>query len=293
MRIPHTSFWTVSVILGVLVCPSDAHNGGIAIAVPVEGIVVNGDLSDWPEDTHFYRIRQNTDAYGETDLSGTDLDTSADLSPEFAVGYSLAQQLIYVGVRIRDDAVQTGTGSLVTDACEVYLGAGHGADRPYQYVMSPEGGSYPPSGANPSLNGRSFDEMGATRSQGRVSRAGDVTVYEWGLQLLGSSRQDSLKLMSGMTLSFDVVAVDKDSDSDTPAWVAWTPEGRKTGNPELLGDLILVEREVAAQRVLSMIEDDLADMGVALRDSERAVSKGYQRFFTAIPLTVTLLLLPK
>jgi len=30
--------------------PLSAHNGAVAIAVPVEGIMVDGDLSDWPEE---------------------------------------------------------------------------------------------------------------------------------------------------------------------------------------------------------------------------------------------------
>ena len=33
----------------LLAVPLSAHNGAVAIAVPVEGIVVDGDLSDWPE----------------------------------------------------------------------------------------------------------------------------------------------------------------------------------------------------------------------------------------------------
>jgi len=33
----------------LLAVPLYAHNGAVAIAVPVEGIVVDGDLSDWPE----------------------------------------------------------------------------------------------------------------------------------------------------------------------------------------------------------------------------------------------------
>ena len=36
----------------LLATPLLAHNGDVAIAVPVEGIVVDGDLSDWPERTY-------------------------------------------------------------------------------------------------------------------------------------------------------------------------------------------------------------------------------------------------
>ncbi len=40
---------TVLLSLTALLRPVRAHNGAVAIAVPVEGIVVDGDLSDWPE----------------------------------------------------------------------------------------------------------------------------------------------------------------------------------------------------------------------------------------------------
>jgi hypothetical protein len=32
----------------ILAWPAQAHNGAVALAVPVEGITVDGDLSDWP-----------------------------------------------------------------------------------------------------------------------------------------------------------------------------------------------------------------------------------------------------
>jgi hypothetical protein len=41
---------TLGLLLIAFLCPLYAHNGAVAIAVPVEGIVVDGDLSDWPED---------------------------------------------------------------------------------------------------------------------------------------------------------------------------------------------------------------------------------------------------
>ena len=37
------------ILLLLLAVPLSAHNGAVAIAVPVEGIVVDGDLGDWPE----------------------------------------------------------------------------------------------------------------------------------------------------------------------------------------------------------------------------------------------------
>jgi len=43
-------------LLLVLSLPAASHNGANAIAVPVEGIKVDGDLSDWPEGMKRYPI---------------------------------------------------------------------------------------------------------------------------------------------------------------------------------------------------------------------------------------------
>ena len=92
-----------------------AYNDAIAIAVPVEGIQIDGDLSDWPKDLPMYRIRMNTNAYGPTDLTGTRLDSSADFSPHFRVGYSVQEQLVYVALEVRDDSLTDG------DGCEILV----------------------------------------------------------------------------------------------------------------------------------------------------------------------------
>ena len=211
----------VLLLLG-LVCPVAAHNGAVAIAVPLEGIEIDGDLSDWPADLEIYPIRQNVDPYGPTDLRGVDLDTSADFSPEFTVGYSLEEQLVYVAVRVRDDQVRTGISLMNTDDSEIYLGTHQGG---YQatYLMCPEGGSAVSSGNNPALHllgtGNDLD-LERTRSWGAVRQSGGLLTYEWGLQLLGSSLQDTLQLKAGMTLSFDVVAADRDADEGPPSWVS-------------------------------------------------------------------------
>ena len=42
-------------LLTVFLRPLSAHNGAVAIAVPVEGIVVDGDLSDWRADMTWQR----------------------------------------------------------------------------------------------------------------------------------------------------------------------------------------------------------------------------------------------
>ncbi len=48
-----STFYTIILLLVLSYPhPTHAHNGAVAIAVPVEGITVDGDLSDWPEGLH-------------------------------------------------------------------------------------------------------------------------------------------------------------------------------------------------------------------------------------------------
>ena len=270
--------------------PSHSHNGAVAIAVPVEGIVVDGDLSDWPERMHVYPIRENTDAYGTTDLSGTDLDISVDFSPEFIVSYSLEKQLIYVGVWVRDDQVEINIGAPSnTDACEVYLDVRHGS-MPFQYTMSPEGGSYRSSGTNPSLSQQELGgwdlPIGRTRTQGAVGRVDDITVYEWAFELLGDSLEDSRSLTPNMAIGFEVVAVDKDADGDPSAWISWTPQGHgyKYQDPLALGDLLLVEQDLTLESMLTLLQKARSNVSRIIWRTSLSMA-----FFTAVPLSFAFL----
>ena len=48
--------------------PAVAHNGAVAIAVPVEGIAIDGDLSDWPEGLVRYPVALHV--YGDKPEGG-------------------------------------------------------------------------------------------------------------------------------------------------------------------------------------------------------------------------------
>ena len=49
-RIDRIRVLILGLLLFLLTLPhsAQAHNGAVAIAVPMEGITVDGDLSDWP-----------------------------------------------------------------------------------------------------------------------------------------------------------------------------------------------------------------------------------------------------
>ncbi|MBI2503514.1 MAG: hypothetical protein HYW07_09835, partial [Candidatus Latescibacteria bacterium] len=55
-RIKMSRLALCSLCLLGLASSAEAHNGAVAIAVPVEGIKIDGDLSDWPARMRRYPI---------------------------------------------------------------------------------------------------------------------------------------------------------------------------------------------------------------------------------------------
>ena len=234
----------------------------LALALPISGITVDGDLSDWPREMPALPIRNEFGAYGPTDTEGTDLDTSLDLSPSFRVGYDPGEQLLYVAVEVRDDVLYPEGSVALTDACEIYVSGLHGEDHsPIQYALVPGWRTYP-----------TFDRKGVhhdlssdRRSHGAWKRRGDVTTYEWRLLVRsgvpafprsGSSVFDPvpgrpIRLEGGGIIGFDVVVVDGDGPS-TASWVpaSWVPWGPprsvKMYGDNLVGRLVLAPEDWSA-----------------------------------------------
>ena len=220
--------------VAVSVLPATAA-GNVAYARPVSGITVDGDLADWPGDAIEYPIAITGAIYGgESDLLGQDLLGNPDLSATFRVGYDPDEDLVYVGIRVRDDQLVTGSGWTQTDACEVYLG-GSGDVR--QYYLVPGTGSYMGDGENPGLMGA---KLSTTRTRGAWQRQGDVTTYEWAVEAFGQegSRVD---LQPGAVLPFDVAIADLDGSGDPSSWVTWGPYVvQKFASADRVGSLALL-----------------------------------------------------
>lgn len=229
-----------------------------AYAIPLTGIQIDGNLDDWPEDMIRYPILKNWQVYGPTDIDDADLTASADLTPSFMVGFSPLNNLIYLAVRVRDDALVVGSGFENTDACEVFvdglnshrkvtpISEGSASDLPVmQHLMFPPGGSFGPvSGtADKSANPRIlFGDITKTSTKGAYARKGDIHIYEWAIEAFDHYPDSPTKLEIGKTIGFDVVAVDKDSETDNAAWVCWGQfGGGKQFNADRLGDLVLVK----------------------------------------------------
>jgi hypothetical protein len=238
---------------------SDAHHGGAtAYAIALTAIQIDGDLDDWPEETIQYPILNHAKVYGPTDIDTADLATSTDLSPSFMVGYHSQESLLYLAVRVRDDSlVANSADPWHTDACEVFLNGRHGDRTALQYVMCPPGGSYGDElrSADPSANPNlAAGDISKARTKGVVSRKKGVTVYEWAIEVFDTYPDSPTALAAGKTIGFDVVAVDKDSQTDSPAWICWAPFGvRKDLNADLLGDLVLIESYAALGMIAGQV----------------------------------------
>ena len=222
-------------LLGAALVPAtvSAHNGAVALAVPVNGIAIDGDLSDWPAGMRRYSI-----SLAEV---GNRIASTADFQGEFRIGYSQAENALYLALEVGDDS--TVIDSLVRpagwedwdieDGCEVYVDVGHGeGDKPaFEYVVYG--------------NDRKGFEFVRTLTRQHVEvevwREPGRHLYEWRIDI-GSMGQEQPRLKPGAVLSFDVAVCDRDADGSF-SWVAWGRGVTKDKYTERRGDVVLVGRD--------------------------------------------------
>ncbi len=189
-------------VLLLLAGPLYAHNGAVAIAVPVEGIVVDGDLSDWPENLHKYPIEQYQHAT---------LVDPRDFAAHFRVGYDPEGQAIYVAVEVTDDEA----GDF--DGCAFFIHPEHGA--------GPEG----------VISGSVYNGRSSIVGKGMTVAAksiGTSRVYEWRYSM-GAGRP-----VPDTVVGFDLTVYDQ----DPPEWigaVTWFGINYNLTLRATMGDLLL------------------------------------------------------
>jgi RNA polymerase sigma factor (sigma-70 family) len=249
-----------------------------AYAPPLSAITIDGQLDDWPAAMPRYPIDKLLDPdpnghFGHGGLRGANLRTNPDLSAAFSVGYDPEEQLIYLAVIVRDDKLVLGHSShLDTDAIEVYVDGRHterqipfpDSDEAF-YALDPAGVpvmqyvGIPGKGmiygrrqaSNPILI---HGEAKKTRTRMAYSRKGDVTTYEWAIQVFDRYPDMPTRLELGVRIGFDVAINDKDVPATSPgglndpradraAWIYWGPQWRgiKVLDAGALGELILVK----------------------------------------------------
>jgi hypothetical protein len=231
-------------------------------APAISGITIDGDLKDWPPAMERHAIgnlHMFPTANGHGGLQNAFMTTSPDLSAAMSVGWDPKEQVIYLGVIVRDDELIVGnTSPWDSDAIEIYvdglrsnksLGFPQAADfgdnfdvaeAPLlQYIGLP--GKGPVYGVvksagvdrdpeeNPIL---SWGDIKKTKTKMAFKRVGDVTTYEWAIQAFDRYPDKPTKLVPGLRVGFDVVVTDKDKPAQTPkaandpeedraAWITW------------------------------------------------------------------------
>ena len=234
-------------LLAVLSCAntSQADNGEIALAAPLSGIVIDGDLAEWPTGLPRYPVRMN----GEREH----VERSESFSASFRVGYDASVNAVYVALEVIDDLhvvseeaaaddwlrldsviayvdfnhTVTGSGSAM------YLAIG---DR--RFMLSDE------SSWDADVAAASWDTAEAA-----VARRGTTTVYEWRF----TSPKD---IRPNTVLGIDFLIADHDApgEDSSAELFSWGPGFGKSQAGGRTGDLLLVDDEPSLGRLTGRIE---------------------------------------
>ena len=217
--------WLFLLVLTAWLLPAavEAHNGAVAVAVPLEGIAVDGDLSDWPEGMERYPIRWSGSFDRPRDAE--------DFEGDFRIGYSARENALYLALTMRDESIVADPAVQgewdAQDGCEVYVDVGHEeGSRPI--------GQYNMHGSIPGIwdIGVALEEMSAA-----VQRTARFHYYEWRIDI-GRKTGGEVRLRPGMSLGVDVALIDRDADGSF-SWMTWGPPVSKF-SANKLGDVVLV-----------------------------------------------------
>jgi CubicO group peptidase (beta-lactamase class C family) len=203
--------------------PTYGDNGAVAVVRPVRGIIVDGDLADWPKDVVTYPVA----SYDYGDKPGS----KEDLSAQFRIGYNAGEHAIYVAVEVQDNSSILDDSPTARwdsqDGCEIYVQAKISSPVVQYCRLGNKNQIY---GTDTEANAQADKEQGLKVA---VARTDSKVVYEWRLEL-------GKEVASGRALAFDVSVADKDKDG-TFSWAAWGPGTNKLGSPDRCGTILLVD----------------------------------------------------
>ena len=210
-------------LLLLLSSPCLAHNGKVALAHPIRGVVVDGDLSDWPA-REVHPIRQH--------LLGQAPRDSADFAAHFRVGFDADANAIYVAIEVLDDVVATAADEV--ERCELLLDVLHHKRDSPSLVYSIYGSK------RQVVDTRAYPvAWQGVEVAHRITARGRA--YEWMVSLEQAGLRRAGK-SEPLTIGFDIMMMDRDGErpSEGHSWISWGPEARKRRVTERRGDLVLL-----------------------------------------------------
>jgi len=248
----------IALLLSLLIrLPAAAHNGAVAIAVPVEGITVDGDLAEWPEGMVTYPIS----VVG----SGQRPRDEADYQGWFRIGYSSAENVLYLAVEMQDEYAAIDTSADAAwynrDGCVISVDAPHqeGDSPPAVYAML---GGKP--GPDAPYGGAQVTEIDVG-----VQRWSGAHRYEWRIDVQERTA-GRVRLRPGMSVGMGITLYDTDAGGSRSSMI-WGGDWRRWFHSDRLGDIVLVgaQRGTLQGRVRwSDGEGDLRNIPVRVRSQE-------------------------
>ena len=269
------SAWAISIFLAA---QAQAYNGKVALVYPVENIVIDGDLSDWPEDDQKHSILLPE--------FGVKPHNTEDFQAFFQLGYNKAENAFYVAVEVHDDSIVANREDGFwdnQDGCEIFFYLGSQIQMEEATVIEPFVAmrQYVLWGLNETQ--RHFPLDVRKEVVLAFQRRDHTHRYEWKLDV-GAMSQDQLQLGPEMDFGFDIAVNDMDADS-TLSWLAWGPGTNKRESPERVGQVVLLERGASLESLLDTFLTTRSTADLTVRKTR--VTTSYQMFCSGILLAFT------
>jgi hypothetical protein len=225
--------------------PGHADSRGYALAAPLAGITIDGQLDDWPADlpAHALSVTRWAQPLGAAD----------DYSAAFRVGFNAAEKALYVAVAVEDDSnvpVPEGpVGYDVQDGCEVMLKLP--GFEPVQYSLRADSLGVSGGGATEAARVAAHWQPGGYQFEGRFD--------------LDRIHGQAVQPVEGTILKLDVALYDVDRDGSV-SYVAWMPGdfSQKLADPATQMSSVLLADPASLGRVEGRIDWEDAAEGARL-----------------------------
>lgn len=198
-----------------------------AIAIPTNPLTIDGSFKDWPEEVNWYNLVNH---YGDANQS------NEDFSAQFSAAYNEEEQAIYIALKVIDDYLIEDDGSENSPGDNILLYIDPTHDRkggaPLYYTATSK--LLEVNHKQEAFDGRNLF-MTLEQAQVQRKRAGNITQYEWRLEIKDKIRANNV-------IGLDFMINDFDGKSENDAILLWKGLFAKSIASERLGQLLLSDK---------------------------------------------------